>query len=149
MSLEFFRFICDSSLELYGILKSPKGNTLNKNEREDFNMFNSLDLLVIVFVVLTAATLLSGCLMFLMRNRSVRRVCFYIVSVLGIYLGSVGAYIGFGMFPLQTLIGIAAILACIGAIVLERVKKNDDKMFLIVRIVSAVSLVIALFNTAL
>ncbi len=112
-------------------------------------MFTSLDLLIIAFMVLAAVTLLSLCLMFLLRNKTAKKVCFYVVSALGIYMAYVGIRIGFGMFPIQVLIGIVAALACVGAFVLERVCKGNDKMFLVSRLISAAALVIGFFNALL
>ena len=112
-------------------------------------MFTSLDLLVVVFMALAAVTLLSLSLLFLIRSKKVQRICFYIVSALGVYLAYVGIRIGFGMFPIQVAIGIAVALACIGAFVLERVSKGNEKMFLIARIISAAALVLGLFNAVL
>jgi hypothetical protein len=112
-------------------------------------MFTSLDLLVVVFMALAAVTLLSLSLLFLIRSKKVQRICFYIVSALGVYMAYVGIRIGFGMFPIQVAIGIAVVLACIGAFVLERVSKGNEKMFLIARIISASALVLGLFNAVL
>jgi hypothetical protein len=112
-------------------------------------MFTSLDLLVVVFMALAAVTLLSLSLLFLIRSKKVQRICFYIVSALGVYMAYVGIRIGFGMFPIQVAIGIAVVLACIGAFVLERVSKGNKKMFLIARIISASALVLGLFNAVL
>lgn len=113
-------------------------------------MFTSLDLLVVVFMVLIAATLLSLCLMLLLKNKTAKRVCFYIVSALGLYLSWVGFRIGFGgMFPIQIAIGIATALMCVGAFVLERVKAGNDKAFFVARVMSAATLLIALLNAIL
>ncbi len=113
-------------------------------------MFTSLDLLVIVFMILAAATLLSLALMFLIRNKTAKRVFFYITSALGLYMSWVGFRIGFGgLFPIQMVVGVVTALACIGAFILERVSKGNDKMLLIARIISAAALVIALFNAIL
>ncbi len=110
-------------------------------------MFTSLDLLIIVFMVLAAVTLLSLCLMFLIRNKTAGKVFFYIASVLGLYVSWVGFRIGFGgMFPLQIVIGVLTALMCVGAFVLERVGKGDSKKFLIARLISAAALVIGFFN---
>lgn len=112
-------------------------------------MLTSLDLLVIVFMALAATTLLSLCLMFLIRNRTARRVFFYITSVLGLYVSWVGFRIGIGgWFTGQMAVGILTALMCIGAFVLERVGKSNDKMFLIARILSAAALLLAFFNAA-
>ncbi len=113
-------------------------------------MFTSLDLLIIVFMALAAVTLLSLCLMFLLRNKTARKVLFYITSALGLYMSWVGFRIGFGgLFPIQIAIGVLTALMCIGAFVLERVSKGNSKMFLIARIVSATALVIGFFNAIL
>ena len=113
-------------------------------------MFTSLDLLIIVFMVLTAVTLLSLALMFLIRNKKASKVCFYVASALGLYISWVGFRIGFGgMFPIQIAVGIVTALMCIGAFVLERIGKGNSKMFLSARILSAAALVIGLVNAIL
>ncbi len=113
-------------------------------------MLTSLDLLVIVFMVLAAATLLSLSLMFLIRNKTAKKVCFYVTSALGIYMSWVGFRIGIGgIFPIQIALGIVTALVCVGAIVFERVRKGNEKAFLISRILSASALVIGLFNAIL
>lgn len=113
-------------------------------------MFTSLDLLIIVFMVLTAVTLLSLALMFLIRNKTAKKVCFYVASALGFYISWIGFRIGFGgMFPIQIAVGIVTALMCIGAFVLERISKGNSKMFFSARILSATALVIGLFNAVL
>ena len=110
-------------------------------------MFTSLDLLIIVFMALAAVTLLSFCLMFLTRNKTARKVFFYIASALGLYVSWIGFRIGIGgLFPIQIVIGILTALMCVGAFVLERVSKGNNKMFLIARIISAAALVLGFFN---
>ena len=113
-------------------------------------MLTSLDLLVIVFMIFAAATLLSLSLMFLVRNRKTKKVCFYVTSVFGIYMSWVGFRIGLGgLFPIQSAFGIVTALVSIGAIVLERIRKGNDKAFLISRILSASALVVGFFNAIL
>ncbi len=113
-------------------------------------MLTSLDFLVIVFMVLGAATLLSLGLMFLLRNKTAKKVCFYVTSALGMYMSWVGFRIGFGgLFPIQMALGIVTALVCIGAIVFERIRKDNEKAFLISRVLSASALVIGLFNAIL
>ncbi len=110
-------------------------------------MFTSLDLLVVAFMILAALTLLSICLMFLIRNRIVRKVFFYIVSALGLYISWVGFRIGIGgLFYVQIAVGILTAMTIIGAFVLERVSRDNKVMFLIARIVSAAALGVALLN---
>lgn len=113
------------------------------------NMFTSLDLLVVVFMVLGALTLLSLSLMFLIRNKTAKRVFFYIVSGFGLYMSWVGFRIGYGgLFPLQIAVGVLTALMCVGVFVLERVSKRrgSDKLFRLARILSAVVLAVAFFN---
>jgi len=113
-------------------------------------MFTSLDLLIIVFMVLAAAALLSLCLMFLIRNKPARIVFFYIASALGLYVSWVGFRIGVGgLFSFQIAIGVLTALMCIGALVLERISKGNDKIFLAARILSVAALVIGFFNAML
>lgn len=109
-------------------------------------MLNSLDLLIIVAMVLVAASLLSLVLMFLVKNKTVRRVCLYIVSALGVYMGYVGTQINFPGFGGQVAVAVILAIAAIGAVVLERLSKDNEKRFLIARVVAAVSLVGGLLN---
>jgi hypothetical protein len=112
-------------------------------------MFTFLDLLVVVFLALAALSLLSLCLMFLIRNKTAKRVFFYISTVFGIYIASIAFRISSGFFPAQTGLAIVTALMCIGAFVVERVGKNNDKMFLIARLIAAAALVIGFFNAIL
>ena len=113
-------------------------------------MFTSLDLLIIVFMALAAVTLFSLCLMFLIRNKTARKVFFYIASAMGLYVSWIGFRIGIGgWFPNQIVIGVLTALMCVGAFVLERVSKGNDKMFRLARFISAAALVIGFFNAIL
>ncbi len=112
-------------------------------------MLTSLDLLVIVGMALAAVALLALSLMFLLRNRTAKKVFFYLASALGLYASYVGIYIGLGMFTMQVVIGAVVAVVSIGAFVLERVSKGNEKMFLIARIASALALVVGLFNAIL
>lgn len=113
-------------------------------------MFTSLDLLIIVTMGLAAGTLLSLCLMFLLKNKTAKRVCFYIVEAFALYMASVGLRIGIaGMFPSQILMAVFFALMGIVAFVLERVSKENKKMLLISRILAAVSLVGGFVNALL
>ena len=113
-------------------------------------MFTFLDLLVVVFMVIVALALLFLCLMFLLKNKTAKRVFFYVVLVLGLYVSTIGLRIGFGgFFTAQMNIAVFTILSCIGAFVLERVCKGNDKLFLVARIAAAATLVLALANAFL
>lgn len=112
-------------------------------------MLNSLDLLVIVYLVMIAAGLLALSLMFLVRRPLVKKICFYIVSALGIYTASVGIRIGFVLFPVQVAFGVLAGLASIVSILLSLKFRNDEKMWKVLRLLSAAALVVGLINAIL
>lgn len=112
-------------------------------------MLTFLDLLVVVFMILATVSLLALCLMFLVHKPIVRKVCFYIVEALGIYVATVGVRINGYMFPGQSVIAVLAGIACIAALVLERMSKGDEKKFLIARILSAAALVVGICNAFL
>ena len=109
-------------------------------------MLNSLDLLVIVFMVLAAVSLLALCLLFLVRNSRIKKVCFYIVAVLGVYTGYIGIRIGSIWFPVQTAVGVIAAVASIAAIVLGAASIGNAKKFMIAQVVAAASLLIGFIN---
>lgn len=69
-------------------------------------MSTFLDLMIIVLMVLVAASPLVLCLMFLVRNPHVKQVCFDLVVVLGIYAASVGMRIGMPLFFGQVVLGV-------------------------------------------
>lgn len=113
-------------------------------------MLTFLDLLVIVFLALIGATLLSLCLMFLLKNKTAKRVCFYVVTVLSLYVSSIGLRIGLaGCFTAQIAFGVLTVLMAISAFVLERVSKGDEKLLKISRIIAAAALVIGMINAIL
>ncbi len=113
-------------------------------------MLTSLDWLVIVFMGLTAMTLLSLCLMFLLKNKTVRRVCFYIVAALGLCISSFALLIGLsGWFTTQIFFGVLTALASVGAIVLSLVGKKSEKQQKIARILAAAALIVGFVNAIL
>ena len=110
-------------------------------------MLTSLDWLVIVYMVMVAASLLSLCLMFLVRRPRVKQICFYIVAALAIYAASVGIRIGLGLFPVQVAVGAAVGAAAVAAIVFERTSKGNAGKFNFARIMAAAALIIGVINT--
>lgn len=108
-----------------------------------------LDLLILVSMVLIAASLLSVVLMFLVKNRKVRQVCFYIVVALGLYAGTVGIRINWPYFYGQAVIAGLMMLLSIGALVLSLVRKDDEKLFLFSRIAASAALIIGVVNALL
>lgn len=112
-------------------------------------MITFLDLLVVVSMVLVAASLLSLVLMFLIRRKKVQHVCFYIAVALSLYIGYVGLRINWPGFFGQSVLAVVLALVSVGAFVLERVRKNDEKMFLYARIAAAAALVFGVINALL
>lgn len=109
-------------------------------------MFTYLDLLIVVVMALAAAGLLALVLMFLIKNRTAQRVCFYIVALLGVYIGTVGFRINWPGFIIQVGLAVVLALVCAGAVVLERLKKDDERMFLLARILATVGLAAGMAN---
>lgn len=118
-------------------------------ESEVINMLTALDFLTLAFIGLSALSLLAVCLMFLVRKPVARKVCFYIVVILCIYMAYVGLFISSGFFLGQTIVAVIVGLTGIATVVLERLSNNDNKKFLIARILSAIALVIGMFNAFL
>ena len=97
-------------------------------------------------MVLTAVSLLGICLMFLVRNPRIKKVCVYVVAALGIYAGSIGIRIGTSLFPLQTAVGVIAAAVSIIAIVLVTTSKGDMKKFKIAQFTAAAALIVGIIN---
>jgi len=112
-------------------------------------MFTSMDLLIVVVMALAAAAVLGLALMFLIKNKTAQRVFFYLVAVLGIYIGTVGFRINWPGFMFQVGLAVVLALVCVVALVLERVKKGDDRLFRLCRILAAVALVLGMTNAFL
>jgi len=112
-------------------------------------MLTFLDMLIIVSLVLIAASFLSLVLMFLVRNKKVQRVCFYIAVALSLYIGYVGVRINWPGFSNQAVLAAVLAIVAVGAFVLERIKKDNDKMFLLARIAASATLIIGTVNALL
>lgn len=109
-------------------------------------MFTFLDLLIVVVMALAAVSLLALVLMFLIKNKTVQRVCLYIVAALGVYVGTVGFRINWLGFEFQAILAVAMALVCVGALVLTWIKKGDEKVFQLSKILTAAALVIGMAN---
>ena len=109
-------------------------------------MFTSLDLIIIAIWGLIALTVLSVALLFLLKSPKAKRVFFYTVAVLGLYVASVGIRIGGTWCLTQSIIGVLLALAVIAAVVLERMAKENEKKRLIAHIAVAAALALALIN---
>lgn len=109
-------------------------------------MLNSLDLLVIVSLALAVASLLALSLMFLAKNRRVKKVNFYIVVALGLYICSISLRMFWPMFFLQSVVGAAFGVMSLASLALERMSKNDEKKFRLARLLAAAALVLGILN---
>ena len=109
-------------------------------------MVTFLDLLVVIVMVLCAVSLVAMALMFLVKNKKVKRICLYLVAALGIYMGYVGCQILWPGFLPQVILAVAMALVSIGAVVLERLSRGSEKKFLLSQILASASLVIGMFN---
>lgn len=112
-------------------------------------MITFLDLLVVVVMVLCAVSLVAMALMFLVKNKKVKRFCLYLVAALGVYMGYVGFRIMWVNSLVQTGLALALALVAIGAVVLERLSKGSEKKFLLSQILASVALIIGMFNAFL
>ena len=112
-------------------------------------MPNSLDLLVIVSVALAAVSLLSLCLLFLIRNPRIKALFFYIVAALGICTGYIGFRIGAFLFPAQTAVGVAVAVVSTAAIALFATGRNSERRTKIAQFAASGSLLIGFANAFL
>ena len=109
-------------------------------------MTTFLDLLIVVALVMVAASLVAVALMFLVKNRIVKRICLYLAAALGIYLSYVGLYIFWPMYTGQAVLALLTGLASIGAIVLERLSKDSSKRLLTAEVMVSAALIIGMLN---
>jgi len=109
-------------------------------------MTTFLDLLIVVVLALIAVSLVAMVLMFLVKNRTVKQVCLYVIAVLGVYMGYVGLRIMWINSFEQSVLAAMMALTAIGAIVLERLSRDNSKKFLIAQIMASAALVVGMFN---
>ena len=109
-------------------------------------MTTFLDLLIVVVMMLSAASLLAMALMFLVKNETVQRLSFYLVVALGVYMGYVGFRILSPTVIWQTGLAIGMALTGLGALALERLSKGNEKKFLVAKITASAALIVGMFN---
>lgn len=108
-------------------------------------MTTYLDLLIVVVLALAAVSLVAMTLQFLVKNRTVKRICLYIVSALGIYMGYVGCRILWPGFAGQAALAVLAALVSVGAVVLERRRGK----LLTAQIMASAALIVGMLNAFL
>ena len=109
-------------------------------------MTTFLDLLIVVVLALAAVSLVAMVLMFLVRNKTVKRVCLYLVAALGVYLGYVGLQILWPGFPGQCVLAGLTALVSIGAGVLEWCSRDSKAKFLTAQGMAAAALIVGMLN---
>lgn len=105
-----------------------------------------LDLLLLVVMVLAAVSLVAMVLMFLVRNKIVKRICLYLVATLSVYVAYVGLRILWPMFMGQSMIALLAGLTGIGSVVMERLSRGNKKLFLTAQILGSAALFVGILN---
>ena len=109
-------------------------------------MTTFLDLLIVVVMAMAAVSLVAMALMFLVKNRKISQVCLWIVAALGIYMGYVGLRIMWVNSAAQSLLAVLMALTAVGALVFERLSRNNSKQFRLAQIMAAVALIVGMFN---
>lgn len=110
-------------------------------------MLNSLDLLVILFLVAAVLTVLAIVLLFAVKKPLVRRICTVFLSAVTLYFAAMGAYIGRFVFVGQTVLALVLGAAAIAAVVLE-LKGKTEKTALISRLAVSAGVVLSILNAA-
>lgn len=103
-------------------------------------------MLIVVVLALAAVGLVAMTLQFLVKNRTVKRVCLYIVAGLGVYMGYVGWRILWPGFAAQVVLAALAALVSAGSVVLER--RNQDKL-LTAQLMATAALIVGMVNAFL
>lgn len=109
-------------------------------------MFTSLDLLIIVVMLLGVLAIISLVMMFLLKNKKAQKGFFYAGIALSSYLAYVGIRMGITGLTLQLVLGILGLLIVFGSILMLILSKNNNKLFLVARIMATVALTFGMFN---
>ena len=109
--------------------------------------FSVLDLLVLVFAALAAVALVTGTLMFLLKNKLGKQIAFYAAVALGAILSAAGLYVAaVSALPVFVGVAVAGLILSIGALLLERFGKDKVKGFVLARVGSVAALALGLYS---
>ncbi len=108
-------------------------------------MMNSLDLLVIVFMAMSAVSLLAVCLMFLMKNETVKKACFWLLTLQGLLVSWLNAMMTPLGFPGELAFGWIFGGMSVAALLLALLGKGE-KHIRLARILAAASVVLGMIN---
>ena len=120
--------------------------TSSKHESEEIYMTTFLDLLVIIFIVLVTVCLFCICLMFLTRNLKIKKISYYILSILCIYVGYIGIRIGDGLFLAQTIIGGIICMISIVTSTMILITKDYEQKFKVAQFIISITYIIGILN---
>ena len=120
--------------------------TSSKHESEEIYMTTFLDLLVIIFIVLVTVCLFCICLMFLTRNLKIKKISYYILSILCIYVGYIGIRIGDGLFLTQTIIGGIICMISIVTSTMILITKDYEQKFKVAQFIISITFIIGILN---
>ena len=120
--------------------------TLSKHESEVIYMTTFLDLLVIVFIVLVTVSLFCICLMFLTRNLIIKKISYYILSILSIYAGYIGSRSGDGLFLSQTIIGGSRCMIIMFTTTMILRTKDYEQQFKVAQFIISITFIIGILN---
>ena len=119
--------------------------TSSKHESEEIYMTTFLDLLVIIFIVLVTVCLFCICLMFLTRNLKIKKISYYILSILCIYAGYIGIRIGDGLFLAQTIIGgIICMISIVTSTMILITKDYNERVIVYADVIMLVTVLLIL-----
>ena len=108
-------------------------------------MLNSLDLLIIVFMAMTAISLLAICLMFLVKHPTVKKVSFYFLAIFGMLVAVLNHLMTPFTFPGELAIGWGLGGLSVAALLMTLLSKNE-KLRKIAPILVVVSVVFGMLN---
>lgn len=111
-------------------------------------MMNPLDMLVLVFIGMSTASLLAICMMFLMKKEIGKKIAFYFLSVQGMLISWMNAKMTPATYPTERALGWALGGLCVVALLLEVCGKSE-KYSKIARILVTVSVVLGMVNAFL
>ena len=95
---------------------------------------------------LAATGLLASVLMFLVKNDRIKRICFYVVAALGIYMGYVGIRILWPGFLSQAVLSIVMAMISAVSLVLAWKSQGNNKKFKLAQVMAAAAMFIGMFN---
>ena len=111
-------------------------------------MFTSLDLLILVFIGMSAVSLLAVCLIFLLKNKTARKIILCLLAVQGMLISVLNALMTPFTYPGELALGWGLGALSVAALLLELCGKSEKKS-LIARLMVTTSVVLGMVNAFL